>query len=199
MEAIHHAKNLLRKELKKRLKSLSEPEKVRQSLYITKKLMEHPAYQKSQRISVYLAMKKEEVDTDGILRKMFSQNKLCYVPQYIGPKMNMMKMSSMEDYEALPETKWKIKQPADDDVREDALKTGGLDLIIIPGLGFSKEGHRLGRGKGYYDIYQNRCVEETGVKPVTIALAFKEQICESIPITENDVTIDYVLYGDMDD
>lgn len=88
--------------------------------------MEHPAYQKSQRISVYLAMKKEEVDTDGILQKMFSQNKLCYIPQYIGPKMNMIKMSSMEDYEALPETKWKIKQPADDDVREDALKTGKM-------------------------------------------------------------------------
>ena len=75
---------------------------------------------------------------------------------------------------------------------------GGLDLIIVPGLGFTKEGHRLGRGKGYYDTYQKRCVDETGVKPVTIALAFKEQICEHIPTNDDDVNVDYVIYGDMD-
>ena len=36
----------------------------------------------------------------------------------------MVKLSSMDDYASLPETKWKIKQPADDDVRPDALETG---------------------------------------------------------------------------
>ena len=68
---------------------------------------------------------KDEVDTMDILRDMISQDKLCYVPQYIGPKMNMLRLLSMQDFDALPMTKWKIKQPADDDVREDALKTGG--------------------------------------------------------------------------
>lgn len=33
-------------------------------------------------------------------------------------------------------------------------------------------------------------------KPYTIALAFKEQICESVPVTENDVPIDEILYED---
>ena len=38
--------------------------------------------------------------------------------------MKMVKLESWEDYIQLPENKWKIKQPADDDVRPDALDTG---------------------------------------------------------------------------
>jgi hypothetical protein len=38
--------------------------------------------------------------------------------------MKMVKLNSWQDYCDLPETKWKIKQPADDDIRPDALDTG---------------------------------------------------------------------------
>lgn len=38
--------------------------------------------------------------------------------------MNMVQLKSWADYETLPETKWKIKQPADDDIRAEALDTG---------------------------------------------------------------------------
>lgn len=41
----------------------------------------------------------------------------------------MLRLESMADYESLSETKWKIKQPALDDVREDALDTGMRDKI----------------------------------------------------------------------
>ncbi|XP_033121185.1 5-formyltetrahydrofolate cyclo-ligase-like [Anneissia japonica] len=197
MAAIREAKKLLRKDIKIRLLKLQDSEKKKQSQIITSKLIEHPVYVQSQRISVYLSMPDQEVHTEGILQHIFKHNKLCYVPQYIGPVMNMLLLKSMQDYDSLPKTKWNIKQPAEDDTREDALSTGGLDLIIVPGLGFSQDGDRLGRGKGYYDMYQKKCQEVTGKKPITIALAFNEQICNEIPTTEYDVKIDYVLYGNM--
>ncbi|KAK2522154.1 5-formyltetrahydrofolate cyclo-ligase [Columba guinea] len=75
-------------------------------------------------------------------------------------------------------------------------KRRGLDLIFMPGLGFDKKGNRLGRGKGYYDIYLERCMKHPSGKPYTIALAFKEQICESVPAAEHDIQIDEVLYED---
>lgn len=36
----------------------------------------------------------------------------CFIPQYIGPNMDMVKLNSMEDMMSLPVTAWNIKQPA---------------------------------------------------------------------------------------
>lgn len=74
--------------------------------------------------------------------------------------------------------------------------TGGLDLIFMPGLGFDRHGHRLGRGGGYYDAYLKRCAQHQHTKPYTVALAFKEQICPQVPVDEHDVKVDEVLYED---
>ena len=72
---------------------------------------------------------------------------------------------------------------------------GGLDLILMPGLGFTTVGDRIGRGKGYYDTYLQQC-HNRGFSPFTVALAFNQQICETIPVGENDKKLDYVLYPD---
>ena len=74
--------------------------------------------------------------------------------------------------------------------------SGGLDLIILPGLGFSVDGDRLGRGMGYYDSYQRRCMELKTGKPYAIALAYKEQMCDTVPTSDDDITVDQVLFGD---
>ena len=71
---------------------------------------------------------------------------------------------------------------------------GGLDLIIVPGLAFTADGKRMGRGKGYYDTYLKRCLSSQNKPPVTVALAFSPQIVESVPTNEHDVNVDLVLY-----
>ena len=53
--------------------------------------------------------------------------------------MKMVKLESWEDYLQLPETKWKIKQPADDDVGLDALDTGMLVPLSCLNEGSSNE------------------------------------------------------------
>lgn len=75
---------------------------------------------------------------------------------------------------------------------------GGLDLILMPGLGFDRSGRRLGRGKGFYDNYLKRCITQSRGKPYTIAVAFKEQLCQEIPVDDHDMLIDEVLYEDDD-
>ncbi|XP_039628671.1 5,10-methenyltetrahydrofolate synthetase (5-formyltetrahydrofolate cyclo-ligase) isoform X1 [Polypterus senegalus] len=82
----------------------------------------------------------------------------------------------------------------DDNCQWKSPQSGGLDLILMPGLGFDKNGNRLGRGKGYYDSFLERCLKHPKGKPYTIALAFKEQVCEEIPVTENDIQINEILY-----
>lgn len=73
--------------------------------------------------------------------------------------------------------------------------SGGLDLIIVPGLGFTSDGKRLGRGKGYYD----KCLEEYKKKYPrnhlkTIGLAFSQQICDKIPTNRHDCLLDFVVH-----
>ncbi|XP_059145251.1 5-formyltetrahydrofolate cyclo-ligase-like isoform X3 [Physella acuta] len=70
---------------------------------------------------------------------------------------------------------------------------GGLDLIFMPGLAFSRNGARLGRGKGYYDKYLQQCLQ-AGTHPKTVALIFKEQLVNHIPTLEHDKFVDQVIF-----
>ena len=64
-----------------------------------------------------------------------------------------------------------------------------LDLIILPGVGFDKDGNRLGRGKGWYDKF----VGMLGYRPFLIGVCFKEQIIEDIPHENFDIQVNEVV------
>ncbi|XP_077374371.1 5-formyltetrahydrofolate cyclo-ligase [Festucalex cinctus] len=198
MAAMRAAKQALRKDIKRRVALLSEQEKHRQSLIVYQKLIKHPKYVACKRIAVFLSMD-DEVRTEEIIKDAFKVGKSCFIPRYdqCSNHMDMLKLNSMQDMATLPKTSWNILQPAEDDKsREEALSAGGLDLILMPGLGFDLSGKRLGRGKGFYDAYLERCFRHPKGKPYTIALAYKEQLCQDIPVDDNDVLIDEVLYED---
>ena len=126
----------------------------------------------------------------------FRCGKRCYIPRYFmgGNRMEMVLLKDLEDYESLPVTKWNIKQPADEEIREEALNCGGLDVMLIPGMAFTQNGKRLGRGKGYYDTYLLKAKNNMMQPPRTIALAFKEQVVSDVPVDEHDFLIDKVMY-----
>lgn len=74
---------------------------------------------------------------------------------------------------------------------------GGLDLIITPGLAFNEKGDRLGHGGGYYDMYFTKLAKVQKRPVLTVALAYKEQIIENIPVDPRyDIKVDCVLYDD---
>ena len=61
------------------------------------------------------------------------------------------------------------------------------DVLLIPGLAFTKDGHRLGRGKGYYDRYMEK------FKGTKIGICFEESLLELIPVDPHDVVMNYVV------
>ncbi|XP_071525445.1 5-formyltetrahydrofolate cyclo-ligase [Panulirus ornatus] len=191
------AKAALRKEVKAKLNSLSAEEKARQSKAVQEKVVQHEGYKKSQRLSIFLSMN-DEIQTEFILQHALDTGKTCFIPRYDSKStyMDMVRLHSWEEYESLPLTKWQIKQPPLDKQCETALSSGGLDLILIPGLAFTKEGHRMGRGRGYYDTFLTKCQNSQTIPPITIALAFSEQILPEIPVDGTDVPIDIVLSAD---
>ncbi|GLV43416.1 Methenyltetrahydrofolate synthetase [Carabus blaptoides fortunei] len=195
MEAIHASKAVLRKEIKHKISTLTTDYKKLQSDIVLRKLFALPIFKDSQRISVYLSTK-DEISTDIIVKKIFENNNKCFVPRYNNQIMEMVKLESLRDYDTLPLTKWNIKQPNLTEPRENALETGGLDLIIVPGVAFTTNGIRMGHGKGYYDTFLSKCIEKQEMPPRTVALAFKEQIVDDIPCHDHDIKIDLVLYPD---
>ncbi|MFI3302709.1 MAG: 5-formyltetrahydrofolate cyclo-ligase [Rikenellaceae bacterium] len=60
-----------------------------------------------------------------------------------------------------------------------------IDLIIVPGVAFTRSGGRLGRGKGYYDRYLSR----EGLRAYTIGVCYAHQIVESLPSEPHDVML----------
>lgn len=64
------------------------------------------------------------------------------------------------------------------------------DLYIVPGVAFDKEGHRLGRGQGFYDRLLTR------VKAPKIGLAFTKQMVAQVPNTKYDVSMTMVVTQD---
>ncbi|MBN3306189.1 MTHFS ligase, partial [Amia calva] len=198
MAALRAAKQTLRGDIKKKIAAIGDQEKLRQSRIVTQKLIQHPKYQSCERIAVFLSMH-DEVQTEEIIEDIFRKGKECFIPKYQSKSshMDMLKLTAAKDIQSLPITSWNIRQPGDDEQVEEALSAGGLDLILMPGLGFDRNGNRLGRGKGYYDTYLERCMKHPKGKPYTIGLAFKEQICEAIPVGDNDIKIDEILHADQ--
>ncbi|GJQ66141.1 hypothetical protein Trydic_g4206 [Trypoxylus dichotomus] len=114
-----------------------------------------PQFRQSTRISCYCSTI-NEVDTMPIVEEIFKLNKHLYIPRYSYryKQMYMERVKDLKDYETIRQRKCVVRpQPKYSDNREDAMKTGGLDLIIVNGLAFTRRGKRLGIGGGYYDTY----------------------------------------------
>lgn len=197
---IKAAKAALRKEIDAKVAALSAAEVRRQSEQLHQHLFRHPKFIEAQRVGLYLSMP-QEVDTIEILRKCFDLGKQCFVPRFYpkGREMDFVQVTSFADYESLPiEPKYKIQQPSlDDQSRADALKTGGLDLLVTPSVAYTTGGLRLGHGKGYFDTYIRKCRDTPNIRqPFTIGLALKQQIVDTLPVHEWDALIDQIITPD---
>ena len=63
-----------------------------------------------------------------------------------------------------------------------------IDVAIIPGMAFDEAGHRLGRGKGYYDRFLARVPNL-----YKIGLCFSWQVVPHIPCDEHDIRMDRII------
>lgn len=62
-----------------------------------------------------------------------------------------------------------------------------VDLILVPGVAFSPDGWRLGRGKGYYDRLLNR------ISGRRCGVAMEFQVFSELPHEAHDIAMDFLL------
>ena len=64
-------------------------------------------------------------------------------------------------------------------------------LILVPGRAFTKSGKRIGRGKGFYDIYLSSLPQIFDIKKSGVC--FSEQLLAELPTTPDDIMMDNVF------
>ena len=164
------------------------------------------AFYNRQSVSVFLSMPAPmEIQTLSFVKQCFKDGKRVYVPKVTGSTRDNMKMIHVNDFKDIqtwPLSKWKIREPPADyyvnkEADADALESSKIELVIVPGVAFSRQKCRLGQGKGFYDtffqkIYHRR--QQSNLKPpVLVGVALDEQIVDSVPVEEHDYTLDHVV------
>lgn len=111
---------------------------------IYNKLFQTDEWKRAKIIAVTLSTE-IEIDTNPIIEEAFLENKLVIIPKAFSN--GIMKFYQYNKETELVKSKFGILEP------KDTRKEINPDLIIVPGLAFSKSGYRLGYGGGYYDRY----------------------------------------------
>jgi 5-formyltetrahydrofolate cyclo-ligase len=96
-----------------------------------------------------------------------------------------------ESQDAFTLSPWKIREPIEARSKRVALED--LRGFLIPGIAFDRTGHRLGRGRGFYDRLLGS-LKQNNVHPIKIGVAFSWQTSEQeFPCESHDVPMDIVV------
>lgn len=179
-------KDLIRKDIAKRLRDLTKEERRKKSLRIKEKLFRSCEFKNAKTI-VFFVSREDEVDTQDMIRQAVKMGKKVGVPLVQEGKRELLMSQTVDIDKELVRGPYLIYQPDKNFIRP--IKVRDLDLIIVPGLAFTRKGLRLGRGKGYFDRFLKKIPEY--VKKIGIAFDF--QILKELPISSHDMPVDRVI------
>ncbi len=126
-----------------------------------------------------------EVHTHELLRSLLAEGRHVCVPSF-DPVGQRYICSELKHFDLdLREGKLGILEPRHEMVRP--VPAERLDVWLVPGLAFDRQGNRLGRGMGYFD----RLLQ--GGRGVKIGLAYDFQVVNKVPAERHDVRMDLVV------
>lgn len=160
---------------------------------ICRKLEKSDCFIKAPLILAYMPLN-DEVDLSPLFIRTFELNKKLALPRII-PDTNKMDFYLTDENLSVKTGSFEIMEPEANEknlIRPESLPDG--TLILIPGRAFTKEGCRLGRGKGFYDIWLSKIPQDKKNRVHLAGVCFPQQIVESIPCDEGDVRMDAVVF-----
>jgi 5-formyltetrahydrofolate cyclo-ligase len=176
-------KKQLRRSMKKQLENLSFPLYEDYSYKIAEKLFKDKNWLEAKSIGITIS-KPPEVDTLQIIRKAWEQGKQIAIPK-CNPETRKLVFRTFTRFSQLEMVYSGLYEPVvsmTEEVNADA-----LDLLIVPGLAFTKSGFRLGFGGGYYDRYLGEH------KKQTVSLAFSQQVVAQLPVEPHDLPVSKII------
>jgi 5-formyltetrahydrofolate cyclo-ligase len=155
-------------------------------------LVRLPQYQSARTVLWYLDCR-SELRTRHALPEALASDQRIVVPYCTVDDFgaNRLGLWLLESFEELVVGKWKILEPPRERWGESGkeVQPEELDVVIVPGVGFSRDGGRMGNGQGYYDRLLAR------VRPdcVLIGLCYECQLFDELIVSPHDVFMDIVV------
>lgn len=175
-------KQELRRAIRERKRAMTEEEIVERSNALAEKFYHTPAYQAAATIYGYLPYN-QEVRTVPMLQRALDEGKRVAVPKVYGEEMRFI---YLEDLTQVAKGYAGIPEPiADAPVAEDKQA-----LVLMPGLAFDPQGHRIGYGGGFYDKFLAKEPHHP-----TLALCYEFQMQAHLDTEEFDIPVDTVLWA----
>ncbi len=175
-------KQQLRKAIREKKRAMTPEEIERRSEILARLFLETPAYRQARTLYGYLPYN-QEVRTIPILEQALRDGKQVAVPKVYGDTMHFL---LLEDLTQVAKGYAGIPEPiADGPVAQDPAA-----LVLMPGLAFDPQGHRIGYGGGFYDKFLAQEPEHP-----TVALCYDFQVLPHLDTQEFDIPVDLVLWA----
>ncbi len=175
-------KTELRREIRTRKRAMTEAEIEERSARLAQLFFASRAYQNAKTIYGYLPYN-QEVRTVPMLERALKDGKKVAVPKVYGEEMKFL---YLDDLTAVAKGYAGIPEPiADEPVAHDETA-----LVLMPGLAFDPQGHRIGYGGGFYDKF-------LAAEPnhPTLALCYEFQMLPKLDVEDHDIPVDTVLWA----
>ena len=175
-------KKELRRSIRERKRAMTEEEIVSRSDKLGVLFAQSEAYKNAKTIYGYLPYN-QEVRTVPMLEQALKDGKKVAVPKVYGEEMKFLYLDDLTKvstgYAGIPEP------IADGPVADDETA-----LVLMPGLAFDPQGHRIGYGGGFYDKF-------LAAEPnhPTLALCYEFQLLPELDTEEHDIPVDTVLWA----
>lgn len=176
-------KKELRNIIRERKRQFSGQQLEELSLLVLDRLRRNIRLQQARSILLYYSLP-DEVNTHQFIDELVNQGKQVFLPVVVdGENMEIKEYTGSKD---LRQGCFHIMEPVGRLLPED--EYGKIEAGIIPGISFDKSGHRLGRGKGYYD--RMLCKMPHLYK---IGICFDFQKTETVPTEATDIKMDAIV------
>lgn len=186
-------KQTIRKNILAQREQLSSGTRAAYSAAITERLLQLPEYQQANAVLGYMNFGAEFASELWVAHAL-AEGKRLALPK-VNHHTNQLDLYWVEDLEnQLAVGLWGIREPIVG--RCERLGTlSDVEFILLPGVAFSRDGARLGYGKGYYDKLIARLYDEGGIAhcPALVAGAYSMQLVERIPQEATDRKVEWLV------
>ena len=173
-------KKILRKIIKVRVSAISPEERKKREEILHNNLFSMPEFVAANTVMLFANLP-DEIATFSLIDKSIAMGKKVFLPVINGDDMTACEFKG--EYKI---GKYDIKEPLTP--HSSLLTPHSIDFILVPGVAFSPNGYRLGRGKGYYDKFLSK---QTDL--FTVGVCFREQFFLDIPTEPHDIPMRKVI------